>query len=332
MFEGYLYRHWGCVTARQIARIFNLGKPSGHTKLKPEDRKKVNDALERGWVAEEDWVGPGNARDGVAKWRLKAWEERQGPAGDLTGDQAANNIQQEDDDSTAEESEDGDRADSKDQGLKKKAVLKPQAKVAGAKGARGGKKAATGGATTNRTKTVEALQQPENPQPRSTTGRITASRTKTAEASQHPDNPQSKPATSRVTTSRTKTTEASQQPDNLQSKSTTSRVTTSRTKTAEASQQPDNSQPKSTTGKITATRTKTAEASQKPDDPQLKPATGKAAPKRTKREFAPAVSPEVPRPEPFRRMTRNSRKAMEGCEELDASAQQLENEVRGLKI
>jgi len=66
---SHTWRHWGCVTARQISNInkvvrkgdnaLDLGLLDGYGELASEEQKQtVRNALEQGYVDDEDWKGP----------------------------------------------------------------------------------------------------------------------------------------------------------------------------------------------------------------------------------------------------------------------------------
>ncbi|KAI5306653.1 hypothetical protein KEM56_007785 [Ascosphaera pollenicola] len=79
-FQSWAWKHWGCVTPRQIASMkevvgeendFNL--LDGFDEISEENRTKIKEAVERGHVADEDWKGDVEVnRPGKAGFRVKA--------------------------------------------------------------------------------------------------------------------------------------------------------------------------------------------------------------------------------------------------------------------
>ncbi|MCJ1250970.1 hypothetical protein MMC30_008200 [Trapelia coarctata] len=82
--QGKAYRHWGCVTPRQIANLKkaiegNLDYLDGYDDLNDDDKAKVRQALADGHVADEDWrYDPEMNRPGKIGFRspAKKAEER----------------------------------------------------------------------------------------------------------------------------------------------------------------------------------------------------------------------------------------------------------------
>jgi len=75
--DRFLYsswKHWGCVSPKVIAKMQELySDPSdldGFDDLKPEDKDRINKALQDGHVAEDDI--PESAKEGEEKTKKKA--------------------------------------------------------------------------------------------------------------------------------------------------------------------------------------------------------------------------------------------------------------------
>lgn len=83
------------------------GMPRGWHGLEKVDKKKVHEAIERGWVEDGDWRGvKGENRKGVAKKKIAAWEKAQQAGNGGEGEEEEEGEDKEEGGSDEEEAQD----------------------------------------------------------------------------------------------------------------------------------------------------------------------------------------------------------------------------------
>ncbi|KAK2879461.1 hypothetical protein FQN49_000845 [Arthroderma sp. PD_2] len=85
-FQSWAWKHWGCVTPRQIASIQeivglngdrDMTRLDGYDEISAESQKKVADAVEQGHVDDEDWKGDVEVnRPGKIGFRVRASKKK----------------------------------------------------------------------------------------------------------------------------------------------------------------------------------------------------------------------------------------------------------------
>ncbi|KAL1960937.1 hypothetical protein VTO42DRAFT_5921 [Malbranchea cinnamomea] len=83
-FQSWAWKHWGCVTPKQIASLKeglgedgDLSELDGFDELSEENQKKIREAVAQGHVADEDWRGDIEMnRPGKTGFRVRASKKK----------------------------------------------------------------------------------------------------------------------------------------------------------------------------------------------------------------------------------------------------------------
>ncbi|OAX84122.1 hypothetical protein ACJ72_01511 [Emergomyces africanus] len=89
-FQSWSWKHWGCVTPRQIASIQEIVGDEkdytlldGYDEISAENQEKIREAVEQGHVADSDWKGDVEVnRPGKSGFRVRVSKKKQDPNDD----------------------------------------------------------------------------------------------------------------------------------------------------------------------------------------------------------------------------------------------------------